>query len=153
MNRKHILILLLALAGASLQTLRAQNFRAATYYMVGYAQSFKDSTVYLAPPVEVSNVPTERRTGYVYLRSVYSSQFESFIEKTYGQRYQTGAVFIASSLKAAQKKYASLKRRIERSDEFKLTEIPEGRFSFKAVPMAEVEKQQDRTHTDAVKED
>lgn len=101
-------------------------------YIFGYGQSFRDSMVYLAPIAILPNSAIDPKTKFLRDRDGYSAQMKQHVEST-GTAHATCMVFFFSKKKQAEKKYAKLRKQIQRDPQKRLTEIARENFFFSFI--------------------
>jgi hypothetical protein len=79
-------------------------------YMFGFAQSLKDSTVYLTDILEIDNAWVDEKTKFLYQRDGYSLQLKNYIFQDDKQEMYIVTLF-ALNRKQIEKKYAKLKQK------------------------------------------
>ena len=104
--RKLILTLVVALTALTASAVNKPE----RVYMYGFAASFNDSTVYFTSLQEIDSVYIDSKTKFLYSRDNYSYQLRDYLSAHGAENYTCTTVF-ALNRKAAEKKYAKLRKR------------------------------------------
>lgn len=94
-------------------------------YLFGFAASFNDSTVYLTDIHEVATAYVTNKNKHLVDRNAYSYQLRKHLTDQQPDSHPTVVTFYALNRKAAEKKYAKIKR--------KYTEKAKGRYIVKYI--------------------
>ena len=105
-------------------------------YMYGFAASFNDSTVYFTSLQEIDSVYIDSKTKFLYSRDNYSYQLRDYLSAHGAENYTCTTVF-ALNRKAAEKKYAKLRKRYTQGGKYTVKELSKTDFFF--VPIKEQE--------------
>ena len=130
--RKLILTLVVALTAL---TALAVN-KPEKVYMYGFAASFNDSTVYFTSLQEIDSVYIDSKTKFLYSRDNYSYQLRDYLSAHGAENYTCTTVF-ALNRKAAEKKYAKLRKRYTQGGKYTVKDLSKTDFFF--VPIKEQE--------------
>ena len=130
--RKLILTLVVALTAL---TASAVN-KLERVYMYGFAASFNDSTVYFTSLQEIDSVYIDSKTKFLYSRDNYSYQLRDYLSAHGAENYTCTTVF-ALNRKAAEKKYAKLRKRYTQGGKYTVKDLSKTDFFF--VPIKEQE--------------
>ena len=130
--RKLILTLVVALTAL---TASAVN-KSEKVYMYGFAASFNDSTVYFTSLQEIDSVYIDSKTKFLYSRDNYSYQLRDYLSAHAAENYTCTTVF-ALNRKAAEKKYAKLRKRYTQGGKYTVKDLSKTDFFF--VPIKEQE--------------
>lgn len=106
--------------------------KAQTAYLVGYATSLLDSTVYVTPLQRVDSVYIDSRTGFLMDRPLYSAQFQAYLEDSLKLKRMTTAVIFSPKEKKAQKKLEKVLKRTKADTSLRLTQLGAADFRFYA---------------------
>lgn len=105
-------------------------------YMYGFAASFNDSTVYFTSLQEIDSVYIDSKTKFLYSRDNYSYQLRDYLSAHGAENYTCTTVF-ALNRKAAEKKYAKLRKRYTQGGKYTVKDLSKTDFFF--VPIKEQE--------------
>ena len=105
-------------------------------YMYGFAASFNDSTVYFTSLQEIDSVYIDSKTKFLYSRDNYSYQLRDYLSAHGAENYTCTTVF-ALNRKAAEKKYAKLRKRYTQGGKYTVKDLSKADFFF--VPIKEQE--------------
>lgn len=108
----------------------AQNKRQSVY-IYGFASSFNDSTVYFTEVQQVDSAELEHKTKFLYNRSGYSNQLESYLESV-GVPHTTCVTFFGTNRKAVETKYLKLRQRYLKNNRFNIKYIEKSQFAYTA---------------------
>ena len=103
-------------------------------YMYGFAASFNDSTVYFTSLQEIDSVYIDSKTKFLYSRDNYSYQLRDYLSAHGAENYTCTTVF-ALNRKAAEKKYAKLRKRYTQGGKYTVKDLSKTDFFF--VPIKE----------------
>ena len=130
--RKLILTLVVALTALTASAVNKPE----KVYMYGFAASFNDSTVYFTSLQEIDSVYIDSKTKFLYSRDNYSYQLRDYLSAHGAENYTCTTVF-ALNRKAAEKKYAKLRKRYTQGGKYTVKELSKTDFIF--VPIKEQE--------------
>ncbi len=130
--RKLILTLVVALTALTASAVNKPE----KVYMYGFAASFNDSTVYFTSLQEIDSVYIDSKTKFLYSRDNYSYQLRDYLSAHGAENYTCTTVF-ALNRKAAEKKYAKLRKRYTQGGKYTVKELSKTDFFF--VPIKEQE--------------
>ena len=130
--RKLILTLVVALTALTASAVNKPE----KVYMYGFAASFNDSTVYFTSLQEIHSVYIDSKTNYLYCRDNYSYQLRDYLSAHGDENYTCTTVF-ALNRKAAEKKYAKLRKRYTQGGKYTVKDLSKTDFFF--VPIKEQE--------------
>jgi len=128
--RKLILTLVVALTALTASAVNKPE----KVYMYGFAASFNDSTVYFTSLQEIDSVYIDSKTKFLYSRDNYSYQLRDYLSAHGAENYTCTTVF-ALNRKAAEKKYAKLRKRYTQGGKYTVKELSKTDFFF--VPIKE----------------
>lgn len=109
--------------------LTARGRKGQPVYVFGYGQDFRDSTVYMTSIAALPDSALNANTKFLSDRESYSSQLQMHLG-TLGAERATCAVFFSTKKGRLEKKFARIRRQVQRDKELKLVEIPRDGFSF-----------------------
>ena len=130
--RKLILTLVVALTALTASAVNKPE----KVYMYGFAASFNDSTVYFTSLQEIDSVYIDSKTKFLYSRDNYSYQLRDYLSAHGAENYTCTTVF-ALNRKAAEKKYAKLRKRYTQGGKYTVKDLSQTDFFF--VPIKEQE--------------
>ena len=130
--RKLILTLVVALTALTASAVNKPE----RVYMYGFAASFNDSTVYFTSLQEIDSVYMDSKTKFLYSRDNYSYQLRDYLSAHGAENYTCTTVF-ALNRKAAEKKYAKLRKRYTQGGKYTVKDLSKTDFFF--VPIKEQE--------------
>ena len=130
--RKLILTLVVALTALTASAVNKPE----KVYMYGFAASFNDSTVYFTSLQEIDSVYIDSKTKFLYSRDNYSYQLRDYLSAHGAGNYTCTTVF-ALNRKAAEKKYAKLRKRYTQGGKYTVKDLSKTDFFF--VPIKEQE--------------
>ncbi|MBA7488653.1 MAG: hypothetical protein HG422_06460 [Prevotella sp.] len=130
--RKLILTLVVALTALTASAVNKPE----KVYMYGFAASFNDSTVYFTSLQEIDSVYIDSKTKFLYSRDNYSYQLRDYLSAHGAENYTCTTVF-ALNRKAAEKKYAKLRKRYTQGGKYTVKDLSKTDFFF--VPIKEQE--------------
>ena len=130
--RKLILTLVVALTALTASAVNKPE----KVYMYGFAASFNDSTVYFTSLQEIDSVYIDSKTKFLYSRDNYSYQLRDYLSAHGAENYTCTTVF-ALNCKAAEKKYAKLRKRYTQGGKYTVKDLSKTDFFF--VPIKEQE--------------
>ena len=130
--RKLILTLVFALTALTASAVNKPE----KVYMYGFAASFNDSTVYFTSLQEIDSVYIDSKTKFLYSRDNYSYQLRDYLSAHGAENYTCTTVF-ALNRKAAEKKYAKLRKRYTQGGKYTVKDLSKTDFFF--VPIKEQE--------------
>lgn len=130
--RKLILTLVVALTALTASAVNKPE----KVYMYGFAASFNDSTVYFTSLQEIDSVYIDSKTKFLYSRDNYSYQLRDYLSAHGAENYTCTTVF-ALNRKAAEKKYAKLRKRYTQGGRYTVKDLSKTDFFF--VPIKEQE--------------
>lgn len=130
--RKLILTLVVALTALTASAVNKPE----RVYMYGFAASFNDSTVYFTSLQEIDSVYIDSKTKFLYSRDNYSYQLRDYLSAHGAENYTCTTVF-ALNRKAAEKKYAKLRKRYTQGGKYTVKDLSKTDFFF--VPIKEQE--------------
>lgn len=130
--RKLILTLVVALTALTASAVNKPE----RVYMYGFAASFNDSTVYFTSLQEIDSVYIDSKTKFLYSRDNYSYQLRDYLSAHGAENYTCTTVF-ALNRKAAEKKYAKLRKRYTQGGKYTVKNLSKTDFFF--VPIKEQE--------------
>ena len=130
--RKLILTLVVALTALTASAVNKPE----KVYMYGFAASFNDSTVYFTSFQEIDSVYIDSKTKFLYSRDNYSYQLRDYLSAHGAENYTCTTVF-ALNRKAAEKKYAKLRKRYTQGGKYTVKDLSKTDFFF--VPIKEQE--------------
>ena len=130
--RKLILTLVVALTALTASAVNKPE----RVYMYGFAASFNDSTVYFTSLQEIDSVYIDSKTKFLYSRDNYSYQLRDYLSVHGAENYTCTTVF-ALNRKAAEKKYAKLRKRYTQGGKYTVKDLSKTDFFF--VPIKEQE--------------
>lgn len=130
--RKLILTLVVALTALTASAVNKPE----KVYMYGFAASFNDSTVYFTSLQEIDSVYIDSKTKFLYSRDNYSYQLRDYLSAHGAENYTCTTVF-ALNRKAAEKKYAKLRKRYTQGGKYTVKNLSKTDFFF--VPIKEQE--------------
>ena len=130
--RKLILTLVVALTALTASAVNKPE----KVYMYGFAASFNDSTVYFTSLQEIDSVYIDSKTKFLYSRDNYSYQLRDYLSAHGSENYTCTTVF-ALNRKAAEKKYAKLRKRYTQGGKYTVKDLSKTDFFF--VPIKEQE--------------
>ncbi len=144
-----VLRIALALAIVAISSLAAQaKVEPTTAYMVGFASSFNDSTVYITSVQKVDSVYLSHKNLFLEGRDNYSFQLRDYLESI-GEPKRTCIVMFDRNFKKAEKKWAKLYERYTKKTKAKrlksgekpkelpspwqVKSVDENKFTFKPI--------------------
>ncbi len=130
--RKLILTLVVALTALTASAVNKPE----RVYMYGFAASFNDSTVYFTSLQEIDSAYIDSKTKFLYSRDNYSYQLRDYLSAHGAENYTCTTVF-ALNRKAAEKKYAKLRKRYTQGGKYTVKDLSKTDFFF--VPIKEQE--------------
>lgn len=130
--RKLILTLVVALTALTASAVNKPE----RVYMYGFAASFNDSTVYFTSLQEIDSVYIDSKTKFLYSRDNYSYQLRDYLSAHGAENYTCTTMF-ALNRKAAEKKYAKLRKRYTQGGKYTVKDLSKTDFFF--VPIKEQE--------------
>ncbi len=130
--RKLILTLVVALTALTASAVNKPE----KVYMYGFAASFNDSTVYFTSLQEIDSAYIDSKTKFLYSRDNYSYQLRDYLSAHGAENYTCTTVF-ALNRKAAEKKYAKLRKRYTQGGKYTVKDLSKTDFFF--VPIKEQE--------------
>lgn len=130
--RKLILTLVVALTALTASAVNKPE----KVYMYGFAASFNDSTVYFTSLQEIDSVYIDSKTKFLYSRDNYSYQLRDYLSAHGAENYTCTTMF-ALNRKAAEKKYAKLRKRYTQGGKYTVKDLSKTDFFF--VPIKEQE--------------
>jgi len=130
--RKLILTLVVALTALTASAVNKPE----KVYMYGFAASFNDSTVYFTSLQEIDSAYIDSKTKFLYSRDNYSYQLRDYLSAHGAENYTCTTVF-ALNRKAAEKKYAKLRKRYTQGGKYTVKDLSKTDFFF--VPVKEQE--------------
>ena len=130
--RKLILTLVVALTALTASAVNKPE----RVFMYGFAASFNDSTVYFTSLQEIDSVYIDSKTKFLYSRDNYSYQLRDYLSAHGAENYTCTTMF-ALNRKAAEKKYAKLRKRYTQGGKYTVKELSKTDFFF--VPIKEQE--------------
>ena len=130
--RKLILTLVVALTALTASAVNKPE----KVYMYGFAASFNDSTVYFTSLQEIDSVYIDSKTKFLYSRDNYSYLLRDYLSAHGAENYTCTTVF-ALNRKAAEKKYAKLRKRYTQGGKYTVKDLSKTDFFF--VPIKEQE--------------
>lgn len=130
--RKLILTLIVALTALTASAVNKPE----KVYMYGFAASFNDSTVYFTSLQEIDSAYIDSKTKFLYSRDNYSYQLRDYLSAHGAENYTCTTVF-ALNRKAAEKKYAKLRKRYTQGGKYTVKDLSKTDFFF--VPIKEQE--------------
>ena len=130
--RKLILTLVVALTALTASAVNKPE----KVYMYGFAASFNDSTVYFTSLQEIDSVYIDSKTKFLYSRDNYSYQLRDYLSAHGAENYTCTTVF-ALNRKAAEKKYAKLRKRYTQGGKYTVKDLSKTDSFF--VPIKEQE--------------
>ena len=101
-------------------------------YMYGFATSFNDSTVYFTTLQEVDSAYIDTKTKFLYSRENYSYQLRDYLATQGADNYTCSTIF-ALNRKAAEKKYAKLRKRYTQGGKYTVKNISETDFIYSPI--------------------
>ena len=128
--RKLILTLVVALTALTASAVNKPE----KVYMYGFAASFNDSTVYFTSLQEIDSAYIDSKTKFLYSRDNYSYQLRDYLSAHGAENYTCTTVF-ALNRKAAEKKYAKLRKRYTQGGKYTVKDLSKTDFFF--VPIKE----------------
>lgn len=129
MNWKHSI----ALAMMAIATLQASaENRPKTVFMYGFAASFNDSTVYFTDIQQIDSAYIDSKTGFLYSRNDYSSQFHDYL-KALGFDNPTCITSFALTRKDAEKKYLKLRKRYLEGGHYNIKYVKDSAFTYAPI--------------------
>ena len=105
-------------------------------YLFGVATSFADSTIYFTEVQQVDSACLYERSKFLYGRENYSYQLRDYLSAHGAENYTCTTVF-ALNRKAAEKKYAKLRKRYTQGGKYTVKDLSKTDFFF--VPIKEQE--------------
>ena len=123
--RKLILTLVVALTALTASAVNKPE----KVYMYGFAASFNDSTVYFTSLQEIDSVYIDSKTKFLYSRDNYSYQLRDYLSAHGAENYTCTTVF-ALNRKAAEKKYAKLRKRYTQGGKYTVKDLSKTDFFF-----------------------
>lgn len=139
MNSSKTLFSLLFLVCCGLGLSASAKSKLNKVYMFGFAASFTDSVVYITDIQSVDSAYLDARTGFLAERSLYSTQLQYFIEKTFGKVNATCAVFYNVSRKKLEKEFLSVRKQYGTDRTVVLKPIGSDEFRFQTEEHHEVD--------------
>ena len=130
--RKLILTLVVALTALTASAVNKPE----KVYMYGFAASFNDSTLYFTSLQELDSVYIDSKTKFLYSRDNYSYQLRDYLS-AHGSEHYTCTTVFALNRKAAEKKYAKLRKRYTQGGKYTVKDLSKTDFFF--VPIKEQE--------------
>ena len=130
--RKLILTLVVALTALTASAVNKPE----KVYMYGFAASFNDSTVYFTSLQEIDSAYIDSKTKFLYSRDNYSYRLRDYLSAHGAENYTCTTVF-ALNRKAAEKKYAKLRKRYTQGGKYTVKDLSKTDFFF--VPIKEQE--------------
>ncbi len=100
------------------------------YYLFGVAQNYHDSITYFTNISPIKNVVCDKATGFIDGLNLYTNQLEKYLLQQ-GHAGYICATFYAKSMKEAEKKYITLRKKISKHDYTRIE--PLGNFIFQFV--------------------
>ena len=104
-------IMMAALFAAISVEASAKPVKMAHIYMFGFSASFKDSTIYITDIQDVQGAWMDSKTKFLLERDGYSQQLRTYLTETKQLSNRVCLVIFATSKRAAEKKYAKLKKK------------------------------------------
>ncbi len=113
-------------------------------YLYGFIANFTDSVVYFTDIQEVDSVWYDKKTKFLLGRSSYSAQLKNYFTYTLNKPNSTCIVSFGLTRKAAEKKYAKLKKQYtdKHAGAYEIRSLNENEFRFTPVNMAPDEEPQ-----------
>ena len=130
--RKLILTLVVALTALTASAVNKPEM----VYMYVLAESLNESTVYFTSLQEIDSVYIDSKTKFLYSRDNYSYQLRDYLSAHGAENYTCTTVF-ALNRKAAEKKYAKLRKRYTQGGKYTVKDLSKTDFFF--VPIKEQE--------------
>ena len=126
-----LLLLPLVAIASEKDNVKEKNKECESVYLFGIGSTFGDSIVHFTSIIELQDVPLEKKTKFLPLRSIYSLQLKTYLEGTLGLNKQTCCVIFSTNKKKLSKKYYKLKKAYLKNSENVLKIIGENEFAFK----------------------
>lgn len=111
MNSSKTLFSLLFLLVCGLGLSASAKSKLSKVYVFGFAASFTDSLVYLTDIQQLDSAYVDAKTGFLQERSLYGTQLQYFVEKTYQQPNTTCVVFYNVSRKKLESEYLDIRKK------------------------------------------
>ena len=134
-------MILLTLTFCNSTTVEAKVKVAPKMYIFGFSASFKNSIVYFTDIQELDSAWIDTKTKFLLGRDSYSAQLKDYLSTTINDQHRTCIVEYATTLDAAEKKFAKLKslytEKAKTTEGYDLKYISKNDFKFEAVNMAD----------------
>ena len=113
-------------------------------YIYGFIANFSDSVVYFTDIQEVDSIWYDSKTKFLLGRSHYSGQLRDYFSNKLKMPNRTCIVAFGLTRKAAEKKYAKLKKQYtgKHAGKYEIRNLNENEFHFSPVDMAPEEEPQ-----------
>lgn len=140
-NMKKKLWAVLAMCVMTMGVVTAKTKEPAGVYMYGLATSFMDSVVYVTDLQFVDKAVTDKKTGFLEARTVYSEQLRYYLEQQGLSPYMTCAVSFHPKKHQLLKKYQKILAKYKKKKGITLTVLGNGRFVFEPVVLQKGEEE------------
>ena len=110
----------------------AEENKAPTFFLYGFAASFNDSTVYFTTIQQLDSAYIDSKTKFLYSRENYSYQFRDYLASS-GYPNATCVTSFALTRKEAEKKYLALRKRYTAKGKYIVNDLKEEEFRFQPI--------------------
>lgn len=108
-----------------------------TIYAFTYGTCFNDSVTYLSGVQVVTDAQLEKKTAFLNNRMQYSNQLKHYLDSKYGGSH-TCAILFGTKKEKLEKKYAKIRRSVQKTSIGKLVELPINEFQL--TPVSETDE-------------
>lgn len=99
-------------------------------YMFGVSASFTDSIAYITDVQRMDPVYIESKTGFLYDRSIYSQQLQTFMEEKMGRPHTTCTIFFSKKKRKLENKYLKVIKFHKKRNSLNIRQMETGAFKF-----------------------